>query len=136
MNTVIPAHTEHALAQLAQAFDHWRQHRPSRAAPLPQPLWEQAVALTALIPRSQVAKRLRLSGGELKKRCAAPPAPPTADAPPRAVDFVEFPAPLSWPRPTPRATVELQRADGARLHMQYHEPLPLADLVRTFLETP
>jgi hypothetical protein len=136
MKTAIPAHAEHALAQLAQEFDHWRQHRPSRAAPIPQPLWEQAVALTALLPRSQVAKRLRLSGRELKKHCAAQPAPPTAATPPLAVDFVAFPAPLSWPPPTPRATVELHRADGARLHLQYHEPLPLAVLVRTFLETP
>lgn len=136
MNTTIPAHTEHALAQLAQAFDHWRQHRPSRATPIPQPLWEQAVALTALVPRSQVAKRLGLSGGELKKHCATQPGPQAAGAPGGAIDFVALPAPPSWSPPTLRATVELQRTDGARLHIHAHEPLPLADLVRTFLETP
>jgi hypothetical protein len=136
MHTVIPAHAEHALAQVAQAFDHWRQHRTSRAAPIPQPLWEHAVALTALLPRSQVAKRLGLSGGELKKHCMAQPGPRAAAAPAGAVDFVELPAPPSWSPPTLRATVELHRADGARLHMQYHESLPLAVLVRTFLETP
>jgi hypothetical protein len=64
MNTVAPTHAEQALAQLAQEFDHWRQIRPSRAPPLPQPLWEQAVALTALVPRDQGTTRLRLSGGE------------------------------------------------------------------------
>jgi hypothetical protein len=57
-------HAEQALAPLAQELDHWRHLRPSRAAPIPQPLWEQAMALTALVPRGQVAKRLRRSGGE------------------------------------------------------------------------
>lgn len=136
MKTVLSVHAEQALAQLAQAFDQWRQHRASRATPIPQPLWQQAVSLTALVPRSQVAKRLGLSGGELKKRCAAQPSAPAVDTPAVAVDFVELRMPPSWPSPTLRATVELQRADGARLHIQAHEPLPLAVLVRTFLETP
>ena len=101
MNTVAPVHAEQALAQLAQEFDHWRQIRTSRATPIPPPLWEQAVALTALVPRGQVAKRLRLSGGELKKRCAAQPAPRSAPASPAALDFVELPATPSWPMPSP-----------------------------------
>jgi hypothetical protein len=32
MNPVAPVHAEHALAQLAHAFDHWRHSRPNRAA--------------------------------------------------------------------------------------------------------
>jgi hypothetical protein len=136
MNTVIPAHAEHALAQVVPAFDHWRQHRTSRAAPIPQPLWEQAVALTALVPRGQVAKRLGRSGGELKKHCLTPPGPRAAATPAGAVDFVELSAPPSWSPPTRRATVALHRAAGVRLHMPYHEPLPLAVFVRPFLETP
>lgn len=133
MNTVAPVHAEQALAQLAQAFDHWRHIRPNRAAPIPPALWEQAIALTARLPRGQVAKRLRLSGGELKKRCAAQHAPRSA---PAALDFVELPAPPSWPMATPPVEVELQRADGARLRIHYHEAAPpVAAFVRTFLET-
>jgi hypothetical protein len=136
MNPVAPVHAEQALAQLAQEFDHWRHIRTSRAAPIPQPLWEQAIALTALLPRGQVAKRLRLSGGELKTRCAAQPASRSTQASPAALDFVELPATSAWPMPTPPVEVELQRADGARLRIHYHEsPPPVAALVRTFLET-
>jgi hypothetical protein len=136
MNPIAPVHAEQALAQLAQAFDHWRHSRPNRAAPIPPPLWEQAIALTTLVPRGQVAKRLRLSGGELKKRCAAQPAPRSAQASPAALDFVELPATPSWPLATPPVEVELQRADGARLRIHYHESIPpVAALVRTFLET-
>jgi hypothetical protein len=126
MKTGIPAHAEQALTQLAQAFDHWRQHRLSRAPPIPQSLWQQAVSLTALVPRSQVAKRFGLSGGELKKRCAAQQGSPAPDTPAVAVDFVALSAPPSWPTPTLRATGELQRADGARLDIHAHESLPLA----------
>jgi hypothetical protein len=137
MNTVAPAYAEQALAQLAQEFDHWRHLRTSRATPIPQHLWEQAIALTALLPRGQVAKRLRLSGGEFKKRCAAQHAPRSAQASPAALDFVELPATPSWPLPIPPVEVELQRADGARLRIHYHESAPpVAALVRTFLETP
>jgi hypothetical protein len=136
MNPIAPVHAEQALAQLAQELDHWRQIRTSRAIPIPQPLWEQAVALTALVPRGQVAKRLRLSGGELKKRCAAQPTPRSAPASPAALDFVELPPPPSWPLAPPPVEVELQRADGARLRIHYHESTPpVAALVRTFLET-
>jgi hypothetical protein len=137
MNPVAPVDAEQALVQLAQAFAHWRHIRPNRAAPIPPPLWEQAIALTARLPRGQVAKRLRLSGGELKKRCAAQHAPRSAPTAPAARDFVELPAPPSWPMTTPPVEVELQRADGARLRIHYHDSaLAVTALVRTFLETP
>jgi hypothetical protein len=134
MNTVAPVHAEHALAQLAQAFDHWRQSRPNRAAPIPQPLWEQAIALTALLPRGQVAKRLRLSGGELKKRCAAQHAPRSALASPVALDFVELPATPSWPPVAQAMDIELERPDGARLRMRCPESTAPVAVVRAFLE--
>lgn len=126
MHPIIPAHAEQALAQLAQAFDQWRQHRPRRATPSPQSLWQQAVSLTTLVPRSQVAKRFGRSGGAWKKRCGPPPGPPAAAAPAVAVAFVALPSPHSWPPPTLRATIARQRADGARRPMQAHKPLPLA----------
>src|SRR5262249_20144120 len=71
MKTMIPAQDEHQLTQVADRFDHWSQTRTTPAEPIPHDLWEQAIALTALVPITRVARRLRVSGGELKKRLAA-----------------------------------------------------------------
>src|SRR5262245_6987701 len=101
MQTPTPAQAEHHLTQVADRFDHWRQTRTTPAEPIPPTLWEQAIALTALVPITRVARRLHVSGGELKKRCAAhheglaaPTAlPPILEAPASAaaVSFVEVP---------------------------------------------
>ena len=40
MKMVTNPHTEQELAQLAERFDHWRQHRTTPAEPIPQALWE------------------------------------------------------------------------------------------------
>ena len=71
MKTIPPAHAEHQLTHVANRFDEWRQTRTTRTEPIPQHLWEQAIALTTMFPITRVATRLRVSGGELKKRCAA-----------------------------------------------------------------
>ena len=137
MHSMTSAQAEQQLTDLAEQFAHWRQQRTSSFGPFPQTLWEQAVALTALLPLAQVAKQLRVRGTDLKKRCMAQQVAPSADGPPATLHFVELPAPPAWPRPTPSAEVEFQRADGARLRMQYYEPHPaLAELGRAFLERP
>ena len=51
---------EPTLAELADQVAQWRQTRRAHE-PIPPRLWSQAVALTALLPYSQVAKRRRLS---------------------------------------------------------------------------
>lgn len=131
------AHAEHALTQLVQQFDHWRQHRTTRAARIPQPLWEHAVALTAVLPLSRVAKCLRVSWRDLHQHCVAQHVTPTAEAPLAAQGFVELPiAPLSWSIPPLSAEVELHRADGAWMRIGSREPHPpLTAVIRTFLET-
>jgi hypothetical protein len=135
MKTIPPAHAEQHLTAVADRFDEWRQTRTTRAVPIPQHLWEQAIALTALYPLTHVARRLRVSGGELKKRCAAHHAAHSAPAS-TALGFVEVTAPPVWPRPTAGTEIELHRADGTRLRIHSHEPQPpLVALVRTFLET-
>jgi hypothetical protein len=137
MKIVTNPHAEQELARLAERFNHWRQHRTTPAEPIPQALWDHAVALTAVLPRSRVARRLRLSGQALKQHCAAQHTAPSANTPPAAVDFVELTAPPSWPLATLSAEIDLQRADGTRLRIHYHEPQPpLEALVRTFLEAP
>src|ERR671931_2877371 len=80
MKTIPPAQAEHQLTAVADRFDAWRQTRTTRAAPIPHDLWEQAIALTALFPITRVARRIRVSGGELKKRCVAHHAAPSTPA--------------------------------------------------------
>jgi hypothetical protein len=66
MQIVTHPHAEQELTQLAARFNHWRQHRTTPAEPIPQALWDHAVALTAVLPRSRVARQLPLSGQALK----------------------------------------------------------------------
>jgi len=134
MKTISPAQAEHQLTQVANYFDVWRQTRTTRAEPIPPHLWEQAIALTAMFPLTRVARCLHVSGGELKKRCAAHLA--TRSAPTStALDFVDVTATPVWPPLTAGTEIELSRADGTRLRIHTHEPQPpLVALVRTFLE--
>jgi hypothetical protein len=132
--TMIPAQAEHQLTQVADRFDHWRQTRTTPAEPIPPYLWEQAIALTATVPITRVATRLRVSGGELKKRSTAHH---TTHSVPATIipSFMEVTAMAPWP-PLSGTQIELHRADGAWLRVHAHEPqLSLATLVRTFLET-
>jgi hypothetical protein len=145
-------HAEHALADLAQHMAHGRAHRLRTAEPLPEALWERAVAFTAVFPRTRVAKRLGLSGRRRKQRWTAqqgdrsdldgrPMAPDAGPAVP--LDCVELPAPsaaplgltgvAASPGQPPRGEGERQRADGARLRLHSHEPPPLEAVVRIFL---
>jgi hypothetical protein len=136
MKTIPPAHAEQQLTHVADRFDEWRQTRTTRAEPIPHHLWEQAIALTMMFPMTHVARRLRVSGGELKKHCAAHHAAQSVPAS-TALGFVEVPAPPVWARPPEGTEIELSRADGTRLRIHSHEPQPpLVALVRTFLETP
>ncbi len=107
MHSMTAAQAEQQLTDLAEQFAQWRQDRTSRFAPIPRPLWGQAIALTAVIPLASVAKRLRLRGRDLQKRCAArhqapegTPAQDISGSTLPALGFVEVPAtvwPLSFP---------------------------------------
>ena len=131
------AHAEQELTQVAARFQDWHHRRHTPSDPIPPWLWEQAVALTAVLSVSRVAQGIGVSWGTLKKRCTARPSPPTAAEPSTTLSFVEVATPDVWPVPTPRTEIELQRRDGARLRIHSSEAhLPLATLLRTFLETP
>ena len=137
MDSMTSAQAEQQLTDLAELLAQWRQQRTYRFAPIPRPLWEQAIALTAVLPLGYVAKRLQLRGRDLHKRCAARDQSPEAEPTLPAVGFVEVPAASAWPLPIPTTEIELHRADGARLWIRSHESqLPLAAVVRTFLERP
>ena len=136
MKSIPPAHAEQQLAHVANRFDEWRQTRTTRTEPIPQHLWEQAIALTTMFPITRVATRLRVSGGELKKRGAAHHAARSTPAATAVLGFVEVPTAPLWPLPTSGIEIELQRPDGTRLRMHVPEPqLPLLGVVRAFLET-
>src|SRR5215831_17345758 len=113
MRTIPPAQAEHQLTQVANCFEEWRQTRTTRAEPIPQHLWEQAIALTTMFAITRVATRLRVSGGELKKRCAAHHAALAASTSTAAPGFVEVPATPIWALPTSAIEIELQRPNGA-----------------------
>ena len=57
MKTMTPAQAEHQLTHVADRFEHWRQTRTTLAEPLPQYLWEQAIALTTTFSIARVATR-------------------------------------------------------------------------------
>jgi len=131
-----PLHTEHQLDQLAGQFEHWRQTRTHARDRIPQVLWDQAVALARVLPHSRVAQHLGLSANDLKKQMAMAPQE-MKTVPSLPLGFVEVPSASARPRPPLVPHVELHRADGTRLCI--HAPvstLPLAALVRAFLEAP
>ena len=122
---------DHQLDQLAGQFEHWRQTRSHPSEPIPQSLWDQAVALARVLPHTRVAQHLRLSSNDLKKHMAAQ-AEPTPSTP---AGFVEVPPAPPRSQPPLATEIELERPDGARLRLVCPEtPLPLAAVVRAFLE--
>lgn len=135
MLTSVDLTPEQELAELAERFAHWRQTRADRSERIPQSLWDQAVELSTVLAHCRVAKQLRLNPGELKKRLLAS-GRRTAEAATEAPSaFVELPAlcPAVGASPAPLA-VEFERADGARMRLQYPAVAPLGVLVRAFLE--
>ena len=136
MTTDAVLQAEPALADLTDQFAQWRQTRQPHE-PIPPRLWSQAVALTALLPYSQVAKRRRLSPTDLKKRCLARPGMDSAGVNPPVPTFVEVTGmALRAERASNSLLIEVERPDGARLRVQATTALPLAPVLRAFLESP
>ena len=136
MSINTPLHTDPQLDQLAGQFEHWRQHRSHPSERIPQALWNQAAALARGLglPYSRVAQHLRLSPSDLKKHIMAQQGH-TSRLPVPALSFVEVPPAPEHPVVKSGTEIELQRPDGARLHLRFDEStLPLAALVRAFLE--
>ena len=130
-------HTEHQLDQLAGQFEHWRQSRSHPHDRIPDPLWEQAVALTAILSPSRVAKHLRLRGSDLKAQSTKRQGATVAQRPPHSASpsFVEVPQQPAPPQGLGGLEVEGHRPDGARLRMHLPDAaLPLAAIIHRFLE--
>lgn len=131
MTLLSPLQAEEHLRDIAQQFTQWRQSRANpRGSRIPAPLWAEAIALTAVLPLTRVARALGLKPHALQRRRGDVPSSTGSRSP--APTFVEISAAAA--RPT-TAEVELQRPDGARLRITYHEGAPaLAPLLQTFLE--
>lgn len=125
---------ETALAELAEQFEEWRRSRTTGQERIPPRLWDQAVALSTVLPGSRVARRLRVRSTDLRKRALVKPAPGTPEGTGPTPAFVEVAVP--WPGPaTPGITlIEVERPDGARLRVRYRDAPPLAAVLGAFLE--
>jgi hypothetical protein len=134
MKTHTLLHADPQLDQLAGQFEHWRQSRSHPSERIPQHLWDQAAALAQVLPRSRVAQHLRLSPTDLNKHMAIRPnaTPVTSRTP---LPFVEVPSVPACSPALAAIEIELERPDGARLHLRCPESTaPVATLVRAFLE--
>jgi hypothetical protein len=82
-----------------------------------------------------VAQHLRLSPSDLNKHMATRPEVPPA-APRTSPPFIEVPSALAClPESQAAIEIDLERPDGARLHLRCPESTaPVATLVRAFLE--
>ena len=134
MKTRSPWHTDPQLKQVAGEFEHWRQNRSHPGERIPKHLWDQAVTLARVLPRSRVAQHLRLSPSDRNKHIATHHGS-VPDTPAIPARFVEVPPPPTLPSATATMEMELERSDGARLRLRGPEPtMPVAALVRAFLE--
>lgn len=126
------SHAEAALQQLAAQFTHWRQSRRTPYGPrIPEALWTEAVRLVQVLPLTRVAKALHLKPYALKRRSGMDKIPATPPA--RDLPFVEVSLGAHRSATT---EVEIQRPDGTRLRITYHDAAPaLTPLLHTFLES-
>jgi len=125
---------ETALAELAEQFEDWRRSRTTGQERIPPRLWDQAVALSTVLPCSRVARRLRVRSTDLRKRALVKPAPGATEGTGPTPAFVEVPAPWVEPAASGVALIEVERPDGARLRVQYRDAPPLAAVLGAFLE--
>ena len=125
---------EAALADLAEQFERWRRSRTARQERIPPGLWDRAVALSAVLPCARVARRLRLGSTDLRKRGLAGPATVATEVAGPVPDVVEVPAPWLGSAAPGATLIEVERPDGTRLRLQYRDALPLAAVLRAFLE--
>lgn len=97
--------TSLSLEQLAQEFTHWRTNRKSKIEKTPLSLIEHAVSLTQVHSRSQIQKRLGISGSQMSKWLQQTPQP--------NMSFVALP--LVEAESTLKLTIDNQQ--GSRLEL-------------------
>ena len=119
--------TGSSLEDVRSQFANWRRNRNPRSR-IPSELWDAAVSLYPQYSINKIARALRLSHAELKKRIAARGlAPCTGSVLPAG--FVELPMP-----PASQCTVEMLNRHGEKLRMEFSGEiqLDLMELSRSF----
>lgn len=97
------------LEAVERAFARWRRAKKSPSEPVPEGLWDQALAAAQVHGRSRTAKRLGLNHSILKSRVEQ------ASLGARTPEFVELPLANLLAGPTREATFELADDAGRRL---------------------
>lgn len=117
------------LYRLSEQFEQWRATKLSRSESIPQPLWDKACELTERLSVWSVAKRLNLSGQDLKRQRERFFNLAGTDY---ARPMATFVSAVIEPPPVPsNAEYEVHRADGVRLCIRSRAPI--AEVVRAFL---
>jgi hypothetical protein len=98
MTLLSASQAEAELRHVAQQFSQWRQRRTTPRGRIPQPLWTQAVALTHVLPLSQVAKRLGLCPQRLRQHRRGKAGVASVSSLPAALPVVAVPP--AWRSPT------------------------------------
>jgi len=107
---------------LQRRLAQWRARRPHARAPIPEPLWTEAVGLARRHGIGVTARALRLGHDSLKTRVGRAP----SGTPAPATAFVELP--IVAPPGTATWILEFQGRGGEVLRVQT-PPWPVADLV-------
>jgi hypothetical protein len=105
---------------LRRRLTQWRASRPHLRAPIPEPLWAEAVVLARRHGVFETARALRLGYDSLKRRISEP-----AGIASPVPGFVELPRVASSPGAV--WVLEFRAADGRSLRVQA-PPMPVADL--------
>jgi hypothetical protein len=118
------------LESIGQQFQTWRSTR-SRREPIPQHLWQAAIALCRIHSISLVSQRLRLSYTDLKKRLNLPqPRIPSGSLTP---EFTEINL-NSLFAPQDQWQLFCQRSDGSLLKLSGSAGHPpITDILKGFL---
>ena len=104
------------LGRLSRRLEAWRQRKGKAWGRIPEPMWEEAVALAREHGVHAVVRALRLDYYTLKRRLSEGAAEETAGGSP---EFVELP--FAKPESSAGWTVELQ--DGAERRMRIAGPV-------------
>ena len=123
------------LEEVAEHFEQWRK-RKKNGERIPEPLWNEAIALVSRYGVSQVTRTLRLSGTDLNKRRGQIAGGKRRQGAGGETAFVEIDPLVMDQAPGPEASavwMELERPDGLRLRIRPTGGVDLLALVERFM---